>query len=62
MELQGVQGHASTVDDEQLLRAGQRSRIKVSSSNFVRFDRNLNTGGNTKDETEGAVAPNGVAP
>ncbi len=31
-------------------------RIEVSSSNFPRFDRNLNTGGNNYDETEGVVA------
>ena len=31
---------------------GHRLRIEVSSSNFPRFDRNLNTGGNNYDETE----------
>ena len=30
--------------------AGHRLRIEVSSSNFPRFDRNLNTGGNNYDE------------
>ena len=35
---------------------GHRLRIEVSSSNFPRFDRNLNTGGNNYDETEGVVA------
>jgi hypothetical protein len=35
-------------------------RIEVSSSNFPRFDRNLNTGGNNYDETEGVVAHNEV--
>ena len=29
---------------------GHRLRIEVSSSNFPRFDRNLNTGGNNYDE------------
>jgi putative CocE/NonD family hydrolase len=38
--------------------AGHRIRIEVSSSNFPRFDRNLNTGGNNWDETEGVVAHN----
>ena len=33
--------------------AGHRIRIEVSSSNFPRFDRNLNTGGKNYDETEG---------
>jgi putative CocE/NonD family hydrolase len=31
--------------------AGHRIRIEVSSSNFPRFDRNLNTGGRNFDET-----------
>lgn len=40
--------------------AGHRVRIEVSSSNFPRFDRNLNTGGNNFDETTGVVAHNAV--
>ncbi len=36
--------------------AGHRLRIEVSSSNFPRFDRNLNTGGNNYDEDTGVVA------
>lgn len=39
---------------------GHRIRIEVSSSNFPRFARNLNTGGRTWDETEGVVARNVV--
>jgi len=39
---------------------GHRLRIEVSSSNFPRFDRNLNTGGNNYDETRGVVARNTV--
>ena len=39
---------------------GHRVRIEVSSSNFPRYDRNLNTGGNNWDETEGVVANNAV--
>ncbi len=31
--------------------AGHRVRLEVSSSNFPRFNRNLNTGGNIADET-----------
>lgn len=40
--------------------AGHRIRIEISSSNFPRFTRNLNTGGNNYDETEGIVAHNTV--
>ncbi len=40
--------------------AGHRIRIEVSSSNFPRFDRNLNTGGNNYDETQPLVAHNSV--
>jgi predicted acyl esterase len=40
--------------------AGHRIRIEVSSSNFPRFDRNLNTGGKNYDETKGVVARNAV--
>ena len=32
---------------------GHRLRIEVSSSNFPRFDRNMNTGGNNYDESHG---------
>ena len=37
---------------------GHRLRIEVSSSNFPRFDRNLNTGGNNYDEVKAVVAHN----
>jgi putative CocE/NonD family hydrolase len=40
--------------------AGHRLRIEVSSSNFPRFDRNLNTGGNNYDEAQGLVAHNAI--
>jgi hypothetical protein len=40
--------------------AGHRLRIEVSSSNFPRFDRNLNTGGHNYDEARGVVAHNVV--
>jgi putative CocE/NonD family hydrolase len=40
--------------------AGHRIRIEVSSSNFPRFDRNLNTGGKNYDESKGVVAKNAV--
>jgi hypothetical protein len=40
--------------------AGHALRIEVSSSNFPRFDRNLNTGGNNYDEAKGVTAHNQV--
>ncbi|HTM26406.1 MAG TPA: CocE/NonD family hydrolase [Vicinamibacterales bacterium] len=40
--------------------AGHKLRIEVSSSNFPRFDRNLNTGGRNYDEATGIAAHNVV--
>jgi putative CocE/NonD family hydrolase len=40
--------------------AGHRIRIEVSSSNFPRFDRNMNTGGNNYDEVKPVVAHNAI--
>src|SRR5882724_6388096 len=39
---------------------GHRIRLEVSSSNFPRFDRNLNTGGKNYNESKGVVAHNAV--
>ena len=39
---------------------GHSIRIEVSSSNFPRFERNLNTGGNNYDEKQGVVAHNQI--
>jgi len=39
---------------------GHRIRIEISSSNFPRFARNLNTGGDNYNEKEGVVAHNKV--
>jgi len=39
---------------------GHRIRLEISSSNFPRFDRNLNTGGNNYDETKWVSARNAV--
>ena len=39
---------------------GHRIRLDVSSSNFPRWDRNLNTGGNNYDETGHVTARNSV--
>ena len=39
---------------------GHRVRLEVSSSNFPRYERNLNTGGNNFDESKAVVARNSV--
>jgi putative CocE/NonD family hydrolase len=39
---------------------GQRLRIEISSSNFPRFDRNMNTGGKNYDEVKGVIAHNSI--
>ena len=39
---------------------GHRIRIEISSSNFPRFARNLNTGGNNYDEIESVIAHNKI--
>lgn len=39
---------------------GHRIRVEISSSNFPRFARNLNTGGKNYDEKDGVVAHNQV--
>jgi len=42
------------------LAPGHHVRLQVSSSNFPRFDRNLNTGGKNYDETRWEVAKNTI--
>ncbi len=39
---------------------GHRIRVEISSSNFPRFERNLNTGGNNYDESVGVTANNNI--
>ncbi|MGD0736698.1 MAG: CocE/NonD family hydrolase [Terracidiphilus sp.] len=39
---------------------GHQIRIDVSSSNFPRFDRNLNTGGDNVSESQGVIAHNAI--
>ena len=39
-----------------LFKAGHRIRVEISSSNFPRYDRNLNTGGRIGFETEARPA------
>jgi hypothetical protein len=41
-------------------RKGHRLRVEVSSSKFPQYMRNLNTGGNNYDETEGVTAHNTI--
>ena len=43
-----------------MFKKGHRIRIEISSSNFPRFARNLNTGGNNYDEKDGVIANNNV--
>ncbi|REJ79223.1 MAG: CocE/NonD family hydrolase [Acidobacteria bacterium] len=50
----------SPMNTSNYFKAGHRIRIEISSSNFPRFDRNLNTGGNNYDESKGVVATNKV--
>ena len=44
----------------QVFQAGHRLRVQVTSSDFPRSDRNLNTGGPTGEEVQGQVAVNTV--
>ena len=39
---------------------GHRIRVEVTSSNFPKFVRNLNTGGPNETESQGVVADNAV--
>lgn len=55
--------HAITIDlqaTSNYFAPGHRLRLEVSSSNFPRFDRNMNTGGRNVDEVEPVVARNTV--
>lgn len=40
--------------------AGHRIRVEIASSKFPQYMRNLNTGGNNYDESEGVIARNSV--
>jgi uncharacterized protein len=42
------------------LPAGHRLRLQITSSNFPRLERNLNTGGNNHDESQAMIAKNRV--
>lgn len=43
-----------------VFKAGHRIRVEIASSKFPQYMRNLNTGGNNVDETEGVVAHNAI--
>ncbi len=43
-----------------VFKKGHRIRVEISSSKFPQYMRNLNTGGNNYDETEGVVAHNTI--
>ncbi|MGB5245938.1 MAG: CocE/NonD family hydrolase, partial [Woeseia sp.] len=43
-----------------LFKAGHKIRVEVSSSKFPQYMRNLNTGGNNYDETDGVTAHNSL--
>ena len=50
----------SPMSTSNYFKKGHRIRIEVSSSNFPRFARNLNTGGNNFDEKTGVIATNNI--
>jgi len=50
----------SPMSTSNYFKKGHRIRIEVSSSNFPRFARNLNTGGNNYDEKTGVIATNNI--
>ncbi|HET7055437.1 MAG TPA: CocE/NonD family hydrolase, partial [Thermomicrobiales bacterium] len=43
-----------------LFKAGHRIRLEIASSNFPRFDRNLNTGHPIGDDAEPRIATNRI--
>ncbi|GGA19629.1 CocE/NonD family hydrolase [Dyella nitratireducens] len=48
------------IDTSYYFRPGHKLRVDISSSNFPRFDRNLNTGGNNYNEDQGVIAHNAI--
>ena len=50
----------SKMSTSNYFKPGHRIRIEISSSNFPRFARNLNTGGNNYDEVNAVIANNDV--
>jgi len=52
--------HVSSITTSNVFLTGHRLRIEVSSSNFPRFQRNLNTGGDNFTESKPVIAKNRV--
>ena len=50
----------SPMSTSNYFKKGHSIRIEISSSNFPRFERNMNTGGNNYDESEGVLARNKI--
>ncbi|MCM4161265.1 CocE/NonD family hydrolase [Antarcticibacterium flavum] len=50
----------SPMSTSNYFKKGHSIRVEISSSNFPRFARNLNTGGDNYDESEGVLANNKV--
>ncbi|NOX69090.1 MAG: CocE/NonD family hydrolase [Gammaproteobacteria bacterium] len=50
--------HPTPMSTSYQFKTGHRIRVEVSSSKFPQYMRNLNTGGNNYDETEGVAARN----
>jgi putative CocE/NonD family hydrolase len=50
----------SPMSTSALFDKGHRIRVEITSSNFPRFARNLNTGGNNWEDVEGVVAHNTI--
>lgn len=55
-----VELHVDLWSTSNVFKKGHRIRLEVSSSNFPRFDRNLNTGKSAAEETKLATATNAV--
>lgn len=51
----------SPITMSNVFNSGHRLRIELSSSNFPRFQRNLNTGGDNFTESEPVIARNRVS-
>ena len=50
----------SSMSTSNVFKKGHRVRVEISSSNFPRYARNLNTGGRNYDESDPVVARNVV--
>jgi predicted acyl esterase len=50
----------SRMSTSNFFQKNHKIRIEISSSNFPRFARNLNTGGDNFDESKGIIANNKI--